>query len=166
MGVFWPDQILRDALACGAVLAAVLLLTWMRPPELAAPADPAEPFAAARPEWYFLSLFRFLKFESVERMGLVFGAIIVPSVVFAVLALMPLTARIPGGHAFNVTLTLLLMASAGGLTLLAWFEDRNDVAHQAALRVAKRDAVRVRQLAKRETLVPVEGRRRCCVAIH
>ena len=157
LGVFWPDQVLRDALACAAVLAVILLLTWLRPAELAAPADPTEPFAAARPEWYFLSLFRFLKFESVEQLGLVFGAIIVPGVLFGVLLLMPFIARLPGGHVFNVSYTLLLMLVAAGLTLLAWYEDRNDPAHQAALRVAARDAARVRQLARRETLVPVEG---------
>src|SRR5918998_526730 len=30
--------------------------------ELSAPADPSEPFSAARPEWYFLFLFQFLKY--------------------------------------------------------------------------------------------------------
>ena len=45
-------------MACLAVLPAILLLTvWLGAP-LSAPADPSEPFAAARPEWYFLSLFQ------------------------------------------------------------------------------------------------------------
>ena len=48
LGVFWPDQVLRDALACAAVLAVLLLLSWLRPAELVAPADPAEPFAEQR----------------------------------------------------------------------------------------------------------------------
>ena len=136
-GVFWPNQILRNGLACAAVLGVVLLLAWWRPAELSAPADPAEPFAAARPEWYFLSLFRFLKFEAVEgSFGLAFGAIVLPGILFAIVFLMPLIARIPGGHAFNVGFTALLLSAAAGLTGLAWYEDHYDVAHQTALRIA------------------------------
>src|SRR5258705_753559 len=63
---FWPDQVLKDAVACLAVLAAVLFLiikprfSGLEPgAELGAPADPLEPFFAARPGWYFLFLFQF-----------------------------------------------------------------------------------------------------------
>src|SRR6186997_3106670 len=48
---FWPDQVLKDAVACLAVLAAVLFLTIRYGAELTAPADPAEDYPAARPEW-------------------------------------------------------------------------------------------------------------------
>ncbi len=55
---FWPDQVLRDAVACLAVLGAVLFLIVRHRlfsghgplgAELGAPANPAEPFDAARP---------------------------------------------------------------------------------------------------------------------
>ena len=75
--MFWPDQVLKDAVAMLAVMAVVLgviLLPALRAilagepivsghlgAELGAPADPSEPYAAARPEWYFLFLFQFLK---------------------------------------------------------------------------------------------------------
>src|SRR4051794_32089035 len=66
---FWVDQVLRDGVACLAVLATVLLLViWPKVTgkgywgaELSAPADPSIAFSAARPEWYFLFLFQFLK---------------------------------------------------------------------------------------------------------
>src|SRR5882762_3803880 len=88
---FWVDQLLKDAIACLAVLAVVLFLI-IRPKifggatghmgaELGAPADPSEAYSAARPEWYFLFLFRFLKFEAVDELGLAFGAIYVPGFV-------------------------------------------------------------------------------------
>jgi ubiquinol-cytochrome c reductase cytochrome b subunit len=59
---FWPDQVLKDVVACLAVLAAVLFLVVRHGAELTAPADPADNYAAARPEWYFLFLFELLKY--------------------------------------------------------------------------------------------------------
>ena len=64
---FWPDQVLKDGVACLAVLLLVLGLSIWKGAELAAPANPSENYAAARPEWYFLFLFRFLKFEFIEH---------------------------------------------------------------------------------------------------
>ena len=82
---FWPDQVLRDAIACLIVLCAVGFLTIWRGAELTAPANPGEQYEAARPEWYYLFLFRFLKFEWVSRageatgLGEAFGAVVVRS---------------------------------------------------------------------------------------
>jgi ubiquinol-cytochrome c reductase cytochrome b subunit len=65
---FWPDQVLKDSVAALAVLATVLGLTiYFGGAELMAPADPANPYDAARPEWYFLFLFQFLKWFPGER---------------------------------------------------------------------------------------------------
>ena len=66
---FWPDQVLKDGVACLAVLAAVMGLALWKGAELTAPANPAEAYNAARPEWYYLFLFRFLKFEEVSHAG-------------------------------------------------------------------------------------------------
>jgi ubiquinol-cytochrome c reductase cytochrome b subunit len=70
---FFPDQILMDAVACLAVLAAVMTLAVWKGAELTAPANPAEGYSAARPEWYYLFLFRFLKFGWVSHAGEVTG---------------------------------------------------------------------------------------------
>src|SRR2546430_513976 len=98
---FWPDQVLKDGVACLAVLATVLLLV-LRPwlfntgeelgAELTAPADPSESYSAARPEWYFLFLYEFLKhFRASENLlGLneeVWGAIIIPGLVMLIIFL-------------------------------------------------------------------------------
>ena len=66
--MFWPDQVLKDGVACLAVFAVVLLFVLKGQftdgghlgASLGAPAEPSEPYAAARPEWYFLFLFQFL----------------------------------------------------------------------------------------------------------
>jgi ubiquinol-cytochrome c reductase cytochrome b subunit len=139
-GMFWPDQLLKDAVAMLAVMAVVLgviLVPAVRAmlageavqfghlgAELGAPADPSVPYAAARPEWYFLFLFQFLKvFEGWGATGEFVGAILVPGLIMAVMALMPIIGGWRLGHRFNVAFTLAIMAGIGLLTSLALHED-------------------------------------------
>jgi ubiquinol-cytochrome c reductase cytochrome b subunit len=138
--MFWPDQVLKDAVAMLAVLAVVLgvilvpavktmlaggTVDWGHVgAELGAPADPAESYAAARPEWYFLFLFQFLKvFEGWGATGEFLGAIVVPGLVMGVMFLMPIIGNWRLGHRFNVAFTLGIVAGAGLLTALALNED-------------------------------------------
>lgn len=156
---FWPDQVLKDAVACLIVLAVVLLLALFKGAELSAPADPSVKFDAARPEWYFLFLFRFLRFHAVESLGLTFGAIVVPGIIMGVLALMPLTHKFLGnlGHTLNKAFIGLLGAAIVVLTAMAFIEDSNDVAHQAALAESHRDGHRALELAAGPDKIPVDG---------
>ncbi|NBW87345.1 MAG: cytochrome bc complex cytochrome b subunit, partial [Planctomycetia bacterium] len=138
--MFWPDQVLKDAVAMLAVMAVVLgviLVPAVRTmfaggevdwghvgAELGAPADPSESYAAARPEWYFLFLFQFLKvFEGWGATGEFLGAIVVPGLIMAVMFLMPIVGSWRLGHRFNVAFTLGIVAGAGLLTALALDED-------------------------------------------
>ncbi|GAB4160068.1 MAG: hypothetical protein Tsb009_37400 [Planctomycetaceae bacterium] len=154
---FWPDQVLKDGVACLGVLAVVMLLAIFKGAELSAPANPAEAYSAARPEWYFLFLFRFLKFEWVEHFGIAFGALYVPGVLMLILTLMPIIAIKKAGHKFNVWFTWIMVVGIAGLTGLAIYEDSTNEDHQAAVEAAERDAKRVKELAKRPTKIPVEG---------
>ncbi|HEX5444967.1 MAG TPA: cytochrome b N-terminal domain-containing protein [Pirellulales bacterium] len=139
---FWPDQVLKDAVACLAVLAVVLLLVvWPgfrgdhagQSPgdylgaELGAPADPANEYSAARPEWYFLFLFQFLKlfeWQGNSELGELVGAIIIPGAVMLLLALMPFIGRWKLGHRFNIALLAALLVGVGVLTMQALRADR------------------------------------------
>ena len=138
--MFWPDQVLKDAVAMLAVMAVVLGVILMpavramlegRPivpgelgAELGAPADPSQPYAAARPEWYFLFLFQFLKvFEGWGASGEFFGAIVVPGLVMTAMFLMPILGRWQLGHRFNVAFTFALLTGIGLLTAMATNED-------------------------------------------
>ena len=144
---FWPDQVLKDAVACLAVMAVVLLLCTkgffttysmdIRPQataqltpgdylgaHLSAPADPSEAYSAARPEWYFLFLFEGLKYFNKETMGPtfgneVFGAIVAPGLIMTFLFLMPFIGKWKLGHGFNVAMIIALIFGAGLLTARA-----------------------------------------------
>ncbi len=120
---FWPDQVLKDSVACLAVLATIVGLAIWKHAELGAPADPSETYAAARPEWYFLFLFQFLKyFEGTsERIG----AIYAPGALMLVLFLMPLVGRWKLGHRFNVVFLFVVLIGASWLTFQAVYDDRH-----------------------------------------
>ena len=168
-GMFWPDQVLQDAVACLAVLAAILTATWYwHGAELTAPANPAESYAAARPEWYYLFLFKFLQFEWVSQMGEMlhvgeaFGAIFVPGAVGGVILLMPLIGRTKFGHNCNVAYLWVVVGIAGILTGISYYEDwysqtSEGIAFRAAVEEAHRDGHRVVELAQSPTGIPPQG---------
>ncbi|MEQ8837923.1 MAG: cytochrome bc complex cytochrome b subunit, partial [Lacipirellulaceae bacterium] len=119
---FWPDQVLKDSVAALGVLAAVLGLTvYYGGAELTAPADPSSPYNAARPEWYFLFLFQFLKWFPGELE--IWGAIVIPTVILVVLFLMPWIGKSKVGHYFNVALLVVILGGAVALTVQALNDD-------------------------------------------
>ncbi|MSU34856.1 MAG: c-type cytochrome [Pedosphaera sp.] len=158
---FWPDQVLKDTVACLGVLAAVLFLI-VRPrlfsadaplgAELGAPADGSEAYSAARPEWYFLFLFQFLKYFPGESE--VWGAIVIPSLAMVGIFLMPFLGQWKLGHRFNIGSLCALLLGAGLLTYLAYAQDRADPSYQLAVRQADQNAERVVTLARARGIPP------------
>lgn len=154
-GMFWPDQVFRDVVACAAVLLAVLALVfWHHGAALTAPADPSERFPA-RPDWYFLFLFEFLKY--FKGSALILGGLVIPGIVAFIIFAMPITAqKWPWGHKFNLYFMWGMLAAFGLLTSLAIVADLNDPEFQFAKQLAEQDAARVRELASSpEGIAPV-----------
>lgn len=155
-GLFWPDQVLRDSVACLAVLAAIILLIFINGgAHLGAPADPSEPYSAARPEWYFLFLFQFLKYfpGGLE----LWGAIYIPTILLGIIFLMPFIGKWRRGHAFNIVLAWFLLAAVAVLTWLALAEDRANPTYIAAVKEAEENAERAKVLSRSDTGIPAEG---------
>jgi ubiquinol-cytochrome c reductase cytochrome b subunit len=160
---FWPDQVLKDAVACLAVLATVLFLVLKPaifgsgPPgaDLGAPANPAESYSAARPEWYNLFLFQLLKYFPGATE--IIGAIVIPTLVLMLVCAMPMIGKWRLGHRFNLG---VLFALLSGVVLLTWraiHEDRNKHDFLLAVQHAKQEAERVRVLAMSPTGIPPTG---------
>ncbi|MGV3707229.1 MAG: cytochrome b N-terminal domain-containing protein [Gemmatimonas sp.] len=151
---FWPDQVFRDAVACLAVLLVVLffVIRYHGAP-LAAPADPTEQFSAARPEWYFMFLFQFLKYfpGSTE----IIGAIIIPTLLLVVLIAMPFIGNWKLGHRFNLGFMGVMILGASLLTWQAFAADRNDPEYIASAASAEVDAARAVELARGG--IPITG---------
>ncbi|MDX1952036.1 MAG: cytochrome b N-terminal domain-containing protein, partial [Verrucomicrobiota bacterium] len=153
---FWPDQVLMDGVACLSVLATVLFFivaprlsnpSAALGAELGAPADPSEAFSAARPEWYFLFLFQFLKYFPGETE--IWGAIVVPNLVLGLIFLMPFFGKWKLGHRFNIGFVCALLAGAGLLTYLAIAQDKADPNYQLAVKQSQAVAQRAKELARK-----------------
>jgi ubiquinol-cytochrome c reductase cytochrome b subunit len=162
---FWPDQVLKDAVACLAVLITVLGLATHgfrefgphAGAELGAPADPAESYSAARPEWYFLFLFQFLKYFPGETE--IYGAVVIPGAIFGFMFLMPFIGRWKLGHGFNVAYMICLFIGIGALTFVARQEDAADPVYQTAVAESEENARRVVELIQGPTGIGVSGAR-------
>ncbi|MDB5341806.1 MAG: qcrB [Schlesneria sp.] len=158
---FWPKQVLYDAAGCLVTLGLVLYFTLTRSAELSAPADAGEDFPA-RPEWYFLFLFRFLEFPAISKMGVAFGAIYVPTALMIIVVLMPLVGKSQWGHYFNRAFLVAVLAAVAVLTGMTIIEDNHNESHQAKLAFAERDAHRIVVLAARDG-IPQNGARELLV---
>jgi ubiquinol-cytochrome c reductase cytochrome b subunit len=155
-GVFWPDQVLKDAVASLVVMATVLaIVLWTGGAHLGAPADATEPYAAARPEWYFLFLFQWLKYFPAGWE--VVGAQVIPGLVFGLVAAMPIIGRWRLGHRFNLGVGAAILAGIVMLTWLARAADNSDPDFLAAKAEADRDAHRAGVLAASPAGIPPAG---------
>jgi ubiquinol-cytochrome c reductase cytochrome b subunit len=153
---FWPDQVLADAVACAGVLFTVVALTIAtRGAELSAPADASSPFAAARPEWYFIFLFELLKYFPGESE--IIGAILLPGAAVGLMFAMPVLGQWKLGHRFNLVFIFGGLAGAGLLTWMAMKQDKNDPNFQRALKDSHQQAARAIELARSPTGIPVAG---------
>ncbi len=165
---FWPDQVLMDAVACLAVMTVVLFFvlkprlfgTGMPGADLGPPANPTEAYSAARPEWYFMFLFQFLKAGWLVKVfghyGELVGAIIIPGIAMAILAGMPIIGRWKLGHRFNLGFLAAMFAGAGLLTYLSYAEDRGKPEFAASVKQAEHESERLRHLAVAKG-IPPEG---------
>ncbi len=166
---YWPDQFLRDGVACLTVLLTVIGCTlYWGGAELTAPADTAEAYPAARPEWYYLFLFKLLSLPWVVKMGSItglgesFGAVALPGSVFLVIVLMPFIARLRYGHTFNVSFLFVVIGIIGALTGITvysdWFADTPaGRSFRQAVAQAHVDSRRVTELALSPGGIPPEG---------
>ncbi len=155
-GFFWPEQVLKDGVASLIVMATVLgLVLWTGGAELGAPADPSQPYSAARPEWYFLFLFQWLKYFPAGWE--VVGAQIIPGMLVGVIAAMPIIGKWKYGHRFNLGFTGALLAGIVMLTWLAKAEDAADPDFAIAKAEADVAAERIAELAASPTGIPASG---------
>jgi ubiquinol-cytochrome c reductase cytochrome b subunit len=82
------------------------------------------------------------------------GALVIPGVVLLTLILIPIFGRWKLGHRFNIGFTFALLIGIAVLTCIAFADDRHDQLYQASIKLASRDAERVKDLAQSKGIPP------------
>jgi ubiquinol-cytochrome c reductase cytochrome b subunit len=117
---FWPKQLLKDGVVWLVFLVALGLWCRYRPAPLEAQADASQSYEA-RPEWYFMFLFRLLRY--FEGPYEIVGTFVLPLILFLVLFFWPFLDRSPHRDPRRrpVALGLLTLGTCGliGLTIFA-----------------------------------------------
>ena len=120
--VFYPSQAARDITVVTIVLIALAAFAWRGTPPLEGRADPTDASYIPRPEWYFLSLFQMLKYFPGKWE--IVGAMVIPGVAAAFLALLPWLDRGPERHPARrravVSAVVAGLAGVVVLTALGW----------------------------------------------
>lgn len=86
---FWPNFLLKEWLVGAVFLVGFLCLTLAHPAPLEGMADPTDAAYIPLPDWYFLFLYQFLKYEFASGPYFVIGALIIPGLAFGGLLLAP-----------------------------------------------------------------------------
>lgn len=176
---FWSNEFLKCSLACLVFMLATLLLVFHKPvvdfirpglvdihphisesslgAHLGAPADPADFYAAARPEWSFRALYHFSNVkrpatvmeERIDENGAktevptkkdidVFPGdkkylpiFVIPGLLFLYVMLIPIIGRSRPGHYFNVLAVSVLFLGFCYLTYISYHHDYIDQSQNA-----------------------------------
>src|ERR671933_272116 len=91
---FFPTQVLNDLIVSTLLLLACVVLSYVAPAPLTAPADTATVTYIPRPEWFFFFYEQMLMFFPGYAL-ISFGAVIVPTVFIVLLFALPWLDRGP-----------------------------------------------------------------------
>lgn len=112
-GLFWPDQVFKDALGTTLVFLVLVALAVFIPPLYSGPADPLDLSYIPKPEWNFLFLYESLKYFE-GRLEPV-GTVGVPTVLILILVLLPFVDRGPERNPFRRPRVITGALILGGL---------------------------------------------------
>ncbi len=161
-GPYWPDQAVRNAAACLAAMAVVLLLVVVEGRALGPPGGPSEFFPGARPEWSLRGVYGLSEMvpgAAIPGLGVswkIFPIFIIPGGLVLLFAAMPFIGRLRLGYIINLAILAAVLVGLGGLTVHSYWTDAVDEAHQAALARSREEAERSIELALHQG-IPATG---------
>jgi len=189
----WSCEAIKRSLGCIVFMGLVLLLVFQGPllgkinpawapnPELPfestvgaalhSPADPADFYGGARPEWSFRALYYFSTLKCFPGTMKYLPIFVIPSCLAFYFYLVPFIGRIKWtigqvgnapltfhlGHYFNVTATLGLFCAVAFMTFMSYEHDAHLEDYQRDLKIAERKAERAIELALAPTGIPPTG---------
>lgn len=156
---YWPDQAARDGVLCLMTLGIVAALAVIETAPLGPPADPTVSYEAARPEWWFLPVFRILHIPGMDTFVAAQG---IPGAIFGALAILPFIDRGKRGRCIARGFVGLVFVALGGLLGLNLYEDlvadtESGRGFRASYESGEKSADRTVALALSPSGIPVEG---------
>jgi ubiquinol-cytochrome c reductase cytochrome b subunit len=114
-GPLWPDQVFKDTVVSSIVFFILLSLCVFYPPSFTGPADPSNTTYLPKAEWNFLFLYQALKYfegplEPIGTAG-------VPTILIALLVLLPFIDRRPERNPFLRPIAMLCLAVYAGIII-------------------------------------------------
>ncbi|TGB04544.1 menaquinol-cytochrome c reductase cytochrome b/c subunit [Halobacillus salinus] len=130
---FWPNFLLKEWLVGSVFLIGFLILTAAHPSPLEQQADPTNAGYIPLPDWYFLFLYQFLKYQYAGGEFIVLGAIVMPGLAFGALLLAPFLDRGPERRPTKRPIAVGLMLLGVFATFWLTYESvqHADYAHRA-----------------------------------
>lgn len=176
---YWPNQALRHGIGWFAVILVIGLLIAQHSYRatantthpagetlgigLGAPADPADAYAAARPEWAFLGLYELAHLfpgDAIPGLGVSWKFVpifVIPTCLVLFVLAIPLIGKTRLGHWLNIAATAALLVGTIGLSAMTLAADRANASHQQALAESAEAAHRAIELAQAPSGIPVTG---------
>jgi quinol-cytochrome oxidoreductase complex cytochrome b subunit len=158
---FFPGQVFKDFVFGIGLIVMLGALAWQRPTSLGPAANPADATYLPRPEWYYLSVFQFIKY--FHGAAAVLGIVVIPGVVVLALFALPFLDRSPERRPLRrpvaVGSLLLVLAALVFLGVQSGVQDRRDPAVRAKLE-AQEEAERAyakEPFSPEENLGPAAG---------
>jgi len=158
---YWPAQAWRNVAGCLLVMVVILVLSCQHGASLPhagvplgspADTDPANSYAAARPEWFLVGVYEFSHWFPGQ--WAIVPIFLVPGLLVCIALAMPFVAKSVLGHFANIVFTVGLLIALAVLSYVSLAKDRADEKHQQAIGVEKQQAERVRELARHEGIPP------------
>ena len=157
----WTDQAWRGIIGCLMVMAVILVLSCQHgvwPPNAGVPigspadTDPANSYAAARPEWFLVGVYEFSHWFPGQ--WAIVPIFLVPGLLVCIALAMPFVGKTVLGHFVNIVFTVALLIALVALSYISLAKDRADEKHQQAIAIENQQAERVRELARHEGIPP------------
>jgi len=139
-----------------------MVLVMSHPSPLGYPADPTNTSFIPMPDWYFLFLYQFLKYDYVTQSLVMFGAVLVPGVAFGGLLLAPWLDRGKDRRWYKRPVAsgimLLTLVSMIYLTYVAWVHYEHTLEEQGIEpeHIERQRLIEEGQINAGATMVPEE----------
>ncbi|MFC4078069.1 menaquinol-cytochrome c reductase cytochrome b/c subunit [Salinithrix halophila] len=118
---FFPNFLLKEWMVAVVVLVGFLALVMAEEPPLGEQADPTNTGFLPVPDWYFLFLYELLKFKWASGPFVVIGTVLVPSLLFGGLFLVPWLDRGKERRPMKRPITTgIALLSLVGIVVLTW----------------------------------------------